>query len=247
MPQFSYRQTGICLECSTPCCQHVKRMPYMGESHDVLYRTLLLGAFPLWTMDTVSVSHFWAMEWIVPAELDRCPAYSESRLCNIYDRRPISCRNFPVIGLGGKMHDFCPHPHAFSGVHLMIPDFLEKIDKIESFVKTHYHENEGKKVAGLILEKGLASVPLLYNGLWCLFLVVAKMNVCKAIESQRFLLKQIRSGGHQELTVLIPHSDYCVTCDIEGLMHNLDYLEARCEQDELLEKCHQIVSRILDR
>ena len=212
----------------------------MGESYDVLYRTLLLGAFPLWMVETVSPSHFWAMEWIIPAELDACPAYLESRLCNIYEERPVSCRNFPVIGLGRKMHDFCPHTHEFSGARFIIPGFLERMDRITGLVR-----NEREKFLGLILEDSLSSVPLLYNGLWCIFLMVGEMDVYGAIKGQRRLLKQIKSDGHQELTVLIPHSDYCVTGEVDQLMYNLDYLEARCEQDNLLEKCHQMVSEIL--
>ncbi len=144
------------------------------------------------------------------------------------------------------MHDFCPNPRAFLKNHFEIPDFLKRVDRIRTFVRERLYNDGEVGIRHLVLEEDPVRMPLLYNGLWLLFLLVSeKINIYTAIDSQRILLEKIKSKGHQELTILIPHSDYCVTGEIDRLICNLDYLKARCEQENLLKKGQQVVSMLV--
>ncbi len=242
MSLSTYRLKDICLECHEPCCRHVKHMPYMGEKAQVLFRTFLLGAFAL-LGDEEGCSGFvsFDMEWIIPAEIEGCLAYTKDKVCAIYHERPVSCRNFPVINPEGEVHDFCPQGEQFSHIPFCSPAFVKRARKLSESLSEEYFRHGIKGLSEWILEERPANMPLLYNGLWVLFLVLAGADVTKAISSQKKLLTQLVTQGCHQVTVLIPGSDYCITGEIDGLLANLDYLALRIERETLIFK---VLSRI---
>ncbi len=221
-------------------------MPYMGECEVVLFQKLLIGAFPLWAEDLVSLTDlFFDVEWIIPAEQPSCPAYSESRLCSIYDQRPVACRNFPLIDSSGKLHEFCPNRAVFAKGTFLMPPFCDKLEKFRTFLKTLYEQKGEKAVKCFFLQDDdIGQMPLLYNELWCLVLTISGMDVHRAIEGQRTLLRALQYKGLNNVTVLIPHTEYCITGEIDGLLINLEYLSARIEQEALMEHCYKVLSMI---
>ena len=221
-------------------------MPYMGEKSEILFKSLILGGFALlddgreWT-GTISFD----MEWIVPAELDACPAYSAKKTCIIYDERPVSCRNFPVINSQGFIHDFCPFGSKFSSIVFSEPVFAKRAASLTRFLSKIYAQHGKTDLARYILEERPANMPLLYNGLWVLFLVLAGVEVSQAINGQRKLLNVLEARGFNEVTVLIPGSEYCISGEIEGLLINLEYIKLRIENEDLLAKSQDVLAQLL--
>jgi len=238
MSLSSYRLKDICLECHEPCCRHVKHLPYMGERAKVLFKTFLLGAFALLDEGRYISREYvsFDMEWIVPAEIDGCLAYTKEKVCSIYHERPISCRNFPVITPKGDVHGFCPRAKKFAHIAFHEPVFIKRAWKLTEFLSQEYLMHGEKALSRSILEKRPANTPLLYNGLWVVFLVLAGADVTEAISGQKRLLTKFKAKGFHQITVLIPGTDYCITGEIDGLMANLDYLSLRIEREDLLAK-----------
>ncbi|NPA94003.1 MAG: YkgJ family cysteine cluster protein [Thermodesulfobacteria bacterium] len=246
MSQSSYRLDLVCLECPTPCCRHVKHLPYLGECSSRVFETFLLGAFPLFGLiDQANQGvPLFAMEWIVPGELDRCPAYDHHGLCTIYDDRPISCRNFPLINPEGTLHDFCPFAENFKEAKFIDSDFPPKAQDIDLHLKNILVQKGMDALAEVIHEAKPSNLPLLFNSVWALMLVLAGADVFEAIRGQRALLKGLRANGLEELTVLIPYTDYCITGEIQGILANLDYLRLRLEDEGLFEKLETLLKGI---
>ncbi len=236
MSLSSYRPATICLECPEPCCKHVKHMPYLGEDSTAIFSSLLMGAFPLFGLneDLREDIPLFALEWIVPAELSECLAYRNG-LCTIYEDRPLSCRNFPVIGPDNRLHEFCHNKESFLNSPFIEPRFLSKAARLQSFLQKTLNAKGMSGLSNVIHEENPSSMPLLYNGLWALTLVSAEVDVQMAMGGQKELLKRLALMGYSEVTVLIPYSDYCISGQLEGLLVNLQYLELRLKQEGLLE------------
>ena len=219
-------------------------MPYMGEKSEILFKSLILGGFTLidGRDERMKGPISFDMEWIVPAELDGCLAYSAKKTCAIYDERPVSCRNFPVINPQGHVHDFCPFGSSFSSIAFHEPVFLKRAASLARFLSKTYARHGKAGLTKYILEERPANMPLLYNGLWVLFLVLAGVEVLQAIKGQRRLLNVLKARGINEVTVLIPGSDYCISGEIEGLLINLEYLRLRIEKEDLLARFQDILA-----
>ncbi len=210
-------------------------MPYLGEGAPVLFETFLLGAFPLFGESQVvsEQTGIFEMEWIVPAELSSCLAYTNSRLCSIYEDRPICCRNFPKVGPSNNLHDFCPYKKSFSDNLFVRPTYLKKTAVLEAYLMREL-ERAGESVLNKFLgEDSLSQMPLLYNSIWCLLLTLSNVPLRSAIMGQMILLETLKEKGLCELTVIIPRSDLCITGSIKGLQVNLEYLLLRMEKERI--------------
>jgi Fe-S-cluster containining protein len=224
-----------CRKCADPCCDAVKRIPYQGENDPLLFRHILIGAFPdIVEGEASEPRRPFVTEWVIPGEAPACPAYTDEGLCRIYDARPLSCRTFPRTRDGG-LHPRCPMGKLVAGEMAPEPSFLLDLLRLDLHLLSLL-SGEGEKGMGRFIgEARPFNAPLLYNGYLLSLWIIAGVDIAGAIEGQHAVLEAYRDQGLRELTFLIPGTDYQISGDIEGLAANLQWLELRIKEEDLME------------
>jgi Fe-S-cluster containining protein len=224
-----------CHRCGDPCCQAVKRIPYQGENSSLLFKHILIGAFPdIVDGEASEPRRPFVTEWVIPGEASACPAYTDEGLCRIYDARPRACRSFPR-NRDGSLHPRCPMGTLVGGEMVPDPSFLLDLLHLDLHL-LHLISEEGEEGMGRFIgEARPFNAPLLYNGYLLALWIIAGVDIAGAINGQRAVLEAYRLQGYQELTFLVPETDYQISGDIEGLLANLRWLELRIREEDLLE------------
>lgn len=74
-----------------------------------------------------------------------------------------------------------------------------------------------------------------------LFRVSAGVDVSQVFQGQRRLLNVLRARGINEVTVLIPGSDYCVSYEIDG---HFKYIRLRIEKEDILTRFKDVLAQL---
>ncbi len=228
-----------CSRCTDSCCRAVKHMPYQGETDMLLFSSLLVGSFPDFeapdscNRETPECRRPFVAEWLIPAEQNACPCLDHDDLCTIYEHRPLSCREFPVDSQGNR-HAFCSLAAEF------IPcaegkgsSFGRAVDALDTLLYEILREHGTETLNGFLLEEGDTGIPMLYNTYLLCILMIAGADAAGALSAQMSLLESCRQSGLEEMTFLIPGTDYCITSVTAELEINLQYLMARMDQRAL--------------
>ncbi len=243
------RNPIVCLKCQTPCCEYVKHMPYLGETTLECFGTFLIGAFPPYNPKkfvTNNVFHrFIVTEWIVPAELSKCIAYSSNKLCNIYETRPFSCQNFPLISKD-KLHEFCPYKENFLHNKFLDSSFDEEFLRLDLSLSKVFCSKGEEGLKDFIFEDKPLTPPLLYNNYLALVLIFSGVDIRRAFKRQMALLRFLKGKGLENITVIIPGTEYCLSGATEGLMANLEYLIYKIEHERLIQQLRTVTQSLLD-
>ncbi len=225
----------ICQECKSPCCQAVKRLPYQGERDQLLFSTMLMGAMGDLEHQAGPGRRPMVAEWMVPGEAPSCPGYDQDGRCSIYDSRPFACRSFPRNS-DGSMHPFCPHPEAAGWSPVDTGDFKEKLDALDTWIMEAFAQGRREDAAAILGEDSLITPPLLFNGYLIAVWLLAGCDVNGCIEGQKEALASYRDRGLEELTFLIPETDYQISGTMDGLEATLLWLAHRVEEEELADR-----------
>ncbi len=221
-------------------------MPFNGECERACFSTFLIGSFPTYEKDDPIKENLrpYVIEWMVPAEIEGCLAYKD-RLCSIYESRPLACRNFPLIS-EGKFHKFCKMGKYFLGQEFYKSDFMERVDKLDSFLIKMLRQKGKEGLSNILMEERPFEAPLLYNSYLALVLLINCKEIFKLLESQILLLKRFQKMELEEITVLIPGTEFCITGEVEGLMANLNFLIYRLKEEGLLEHLTRILTKLFN-
>jgi len=214
------------------------------------FETFLIGSFTTFTTNSLFEEiidrPFLITEWIVPAELSKCIAYSSKKLCKIYKNRPISCKNFPLIAQN-KVHEFCSFKERFLDGVFYEPTFLKQISLIDFYLFKIFHEKGEDGLKERLFEDKPFNSPLLYNNYLVLILLLSKVDIIGALNKQNVLLNSLKECSIEEITVIIPGTDYCLTGSLEGLKANLEYLIYKIEKENLIEHLKMTILSALDK
>lgn len=124
---------------------------------------------------------------------------------------------------------------AVAGKMVPEPSFLLDLLQLDLHLLSLLAEEGEEGMGRFIGEARPWNAPLLYNGYLLASWMIAGVDVNKAIEGQRAVLEAYRLLGLQELTFLVPDTDYQISGEIEGLVANLQWLEFRTKEEHLLE------------
>lgn len=237
-----------CAGCTESCCRAVKHLPYQGETDPVLFKSMLIGAFPdlhhANPEDNTGQRRPLVTEWLVPAEADACLGWNRDGLCSIYSHRPLACRQFP-LNADGSVHPFCSMPERFQGQVRMESTFSRVTDRLDLFL-LELKDNSGESaVSDFLMEDETGGFPLLYNTYLLALLIIAGGNVLKQLESQGKALEKYRHTGLDDMTFIIPGTEYCIGAPIESLHLNLMYLIARIREQDMHTRLKQRLERIM--
>ncbi len=217
----------VCQECTARCCEAVKRLPYLGETDNRLFATLLLGAVgDCEEFSSQRPRRPFVMEWIIPGEASSCPAFGTDLLCSIHPYRPLACRRFPLTS-GGGYHPFCPHPEEIGGEPHLAVKYEKGLPALDAHLLNLMSAKGEEAAAAFIGEESLSRAPVLYNGYFLASLLLAGADPHAAIAGQRTVIKRYAAAGMDRITFLIPDTELAMTAETEGLLANLDWLEAR--------------------
>ena len=241
---------NLCLRCPNPCCQAVKRLPYLGENDPIIFKYLLIGSFPdpnlLNENKGNTPNRFrrpFIVEWTLPIEVLKCPAYTEDKLCKIYEQRPLTCKMFPRTHTG-EIHPFCPIGEAVCTVKRWEePPFTKRLAQLDSFLMNKlFLEKDGKRmIAELLVEDEPFKGPALYNSYLVLVMLLADVDVKQALLNQYSAINRLMSQGLEEVNFYIPDSDDIMPAILSGLKINLDYLLMRINEEKLLQKLSKLL------
>ncbi|OCC14469.1 hypothetical protein DBT_2198 [Dissulfuribacter thermophilus] len=225
----------ICSDrCGALCCREVKRLPYLGENNEVIFSTLLIGALPDIDEPTPERRPF-VVEWLIPQEALSCPALTKDNLCAIYCDRPLSCMRFPRVG-ENELHPFCPERNLALGKCISDPPYLTKRDLLDGLILEAIENREFDFISTLIQENKPFESPLLYNGYFLATMYNANVDPYMALNGQKKVLKKYQEMGNSVLTFIIPDTDYVISCEVEGLLANIEWLEFRVKHDQMFQK-----------
>ncbi|NDY43537.1 YkgJ family cysteine cluster protein, partial [Dissulfurirhabdus thermomarina] len=220
-----------CQLCPEPCCPAVKRLPYAGETHPVLFGRLLLGAFP-----DVEAPGPWpvprrpfVVEWVVPGEAGACPAFTSEGLCGVHPVRPAACRRFPRTRFG-LFHPRCPLGAAVRGEAVAEPRFLHRQAALDAHLLNLSAREGAGAMAAFLGEAAPDRMPLLYNGYWLAAVLLAGVDLQAALAGQEAVLEAYREAGFAELTFLVPDTDFEAGGPVDGCLANLRWLRLRVEE-----------------
>ncbi len=225
----------------------------MGEKELKIFEYLLIGSFPDPTLITgvkKDIKRFrrpFIVEWTLPIEISSCPAYTKDKLCEIYKKRPFTCRMFPRTHTG-EIHPFCPMGESVCTVkRWKEPIFTRRLAKLDAFLMNMlFLKKDGERLlAELLYEENPFRGPALYNSYLILVLILAKVDVKTALLNQRIAIKRLKSQGLEDVNFYIPDSDNIMPAKLSGIEINLDYLLFRIEREQLLEKLTTIIREIL--
>jgi len=240
---------NLCVNCPSPCCQAVRRLPYLGESDPIIFEYLLIGSFPDPNLlyenqdDDKRFRRPFIVEWTLPIESLRCPAYTEDKLCKIYDHRPLTCKMFPRTHTG-EIHPFCPLGEAVCTVKRWEePPFTKRLAQLDSFLMNKlFLEKDGKRViAELLVEEEPFKGPALYNSYLVLVMLLANVDVKRALLNQHSAIERLMAQGLEEVNFYIPDSDEIMPASLSGLKINIDYLLMRIDEEKLLPKFSKLL------
>ncbi|GEM_PF-2801998 len=243
------QEKNLCVNCPNPCCQAVKRLPYLGEKDPIIFEYLLIGSFPdpnLLLNKNIRFRRPFIVEWTLPIEVSKCPAYTKDKLCKIYKHRPLTCKMFPRTHTG-EIHPFCPFGEAVCTVpKWQEPEFTKKLAKLDSFLMNKlFLEKDGRKILSNILhEEESFKVPALYNNYLILVLLLSGANIKQCLTNQYKAIKNLISLGLDEVNFYIPDSDEIMPANLSGLKTNLDYLFYIIEEEKLLTIFSELLSVI---
>ena len=241
---------NLCLSCPNPCCQEVKRFPYLGENDNIIFKYLLVGSFPDPNLSNGNNKNTYdrfkrpfIVEWTLPIEVLKCPAYTKDKLCKIYEQRPLICKMFPRTHTG-EIHPFCPLGEAVCTVKRWEePPFTKRLAQLDSFLMNKlFFGKDGKKVISeLLVEAEPFKGPALYNSYLVLVMLLANVNVKQALLNQYSAINRLMSQGLEEVSFYIPASDDIMPAILSGLKINLDYLLMRVNEEKLLQKLSKLL------
>ncbi len=230
-----------CRDCHSLCCTAVKHLPFLGETSQELFSSLLIGAFPdiephgdSQQEGTDGARHRrpFVTEWLVPAQAMACPCLNSDHLCSVYEHRPFACRQFPVLP-NGKAHPFCPHPERFAPSNSYGHRFCNMVDRLDLFLIDLLETGGEAAIHDFLLQDQEVGTAMLYNPYLLYLLILAGADAEHALSGQAEVLEHYLQAGMDEMTFMIPGTDYYITASTQELEINLSYLRAQMEQQDL--------------
>ncbi len=218
----------------------VKRIPYEAEIAPELFSCLLLGAIGEMPDEGESqgVRRPFVAEWIIPGEALCCPAYTEQGLCRVYSVRPMACRVFPGTQ-DGRLHPACPFGNEVACEPYRPSAFSSDLARFDAHLLNILYGDGEAALGDLLGEKRPLAAPLLYNGYLLAVLILAGADLTSFFHGQRQVLRRYRTGGLDELTFLIPDTDWEISGPIAGLEANLEWLALRVRDEGLAQSCRE--------
>ena len=228
--------SDICVQCGALCCKAVKRIPFLGETAPELYGSVLTGAFP----DTEPVADHrrrgfrrpFVVEWVIPGEASSCPCLTDSGLCGIYGSRPFACRKFPLTEKSGP-HPFCRFSEHVNGERVPQSPVMAAQAMLDALILSMLVSDDRNGASRLLREDDPMRPPMLYNGYLAAIWIITGVRISECIEGQKRVLDRYRNKGFGELTFLVPDTGLEITCGIEGLHANIDWLEWRIANEDM--------------
>ncbi len=230
-----------CKDCHSLCCTAVKHLPFLGETSQELFSSLLIGAFPdiehyvaSKQKKTNNVQHRrpFVTEWIVPTQANACPCLNSDDLCSVYEHRPFACRQFPVSP-NGKVHPFCPHPERFPPSDSYGHRFSSMVDRLDLFLIDLLETGGESAIHDFLLQDQEVGTAMLYNPYLLCLLILAGADVGHALSGQTEVIDHYLQAGMEEMTFIVPGTDYCITASTQALAINLSYIRAQMEQQDI--------------
>ncbi len=230
-----------CKDCPSLCCTAVKHLPFLGETSQELFSSMLIGAFPdiaphgnSLQEDTDGTSHRrpFVTEWLVPAQASACPCLNSNQLCSVYEHRPFACRQFPVSPTG-KIHPFCPHAERFAPSDYYGHRFSSMVDCLDLFLVDLLETGGESAIHDFLLQDQEVGTVMLYNPYLLYLLILAGADVAHALSGQAEVLEHYRLAGMEEMTFIVPGTEYCITASTRELAINLSYIRAQMEHQDL--------------